>query len=345
MLIQGPSGAKDLVKTRCERGADIARDLGFSQASAEAILQLDEHWDGNGHPEGRAGEEIALSARIICLAQTFEVFHSQLGRDAAVAMAVGRSGKWFDPQLVSIVRALSPADQLWEELASESPHELVSAYEPADRVITVGEDKVTKIAKGFARVVDAKSPWTCRHSEEVSKIAVGIGEQLGLSKDELHAISIMGLVHDLGKLGVSNAVLDKPGRPTDDEFRQLQEHPRHTFNILNLTNSFGEIAHIAAAHHEKLDGSGYHRGIAKEDLPLGSQLLCVADMYEAMTAARPYREGMPREKVLGILGKEAGSLVCPDSVAALAAWLDRNEFETRVSDQLDAVDRLVSEVC
>lgn len=344
MLIQGPQGAKKLVETRCERGAEIARGMGFSEGVANAIQQLDEHYNGQGHPKGLRGEEISLLARIAGFAQTVEVFYTHLGRDAALAMAKARSGVWFDPQLVAVFCGLGKSDRLWRELRSEQPHETVLRYEPTDRVRLIDERGVDAIALGFARVVDAKSPWTYRHSDEVAKIAQGMGEQLGFGAEELRALHRMALVHDLGKLGVSNAVLDKPGKPTDEEFAELKRHPRFTHDILRHAGCFGDLAEVAAAHHEKLDGRGYHRGIPAAELPIAARMLCVADMYEAMTASRPYRDGMPREKVLSILDQEAGVQVCADSVAALKAWLERHDFESRVNQQLSEVDRLLDEL-
>lgn len=344
MLIKGPKGAQQLVETRCERGAEIARGMGFSDGVALTIAHLDEHWDGQGHPEGRQGLEISPLARIAGLAQTFEVFHAQLGRDAALAMAAARSGGWFEPALVELLQSLPATDRLWTDLLSDTPDQAVAGYEPPEQLLMADEQGVDRIAEGFARVVDAKSPWTCRHSEEVARIAVGMGERLGFTKSEQRAVRRMGLLHDLGKLGVSNAVLDKPGRLTDEEFLQLRDHPRYTNDILVRAGCFGDLAETAAAHHEKLDGRGYHRGIPAGELPIAARVLCVADMYEAMTASRPYREGMPREQVLEILDRDAGGQVCPESVTALKLWLSRTDFESRIADQMQAIDRLMDEL-
>lgn len=344
MAIQGPGGAKQLVQTRCERGADIARKMGFSSATGRAIQQLDEHWDGKGHPYGKQGTEIDLLARICGFAQTLEVFLSQLGKSAAVAMSQSRRGKWFDPQLVDLFLALPASDPLWNQLSTDDPHAAVVACEPIDTWFELDEQGVDRIAEAFAEVVDAKSPWTHRHSNEVSRIAVGMAEKLDFQAAELRTIRRMGLLHDIGKLGISNSILDKPGRPTNQEFAELQTHPQHSYEILNLAGCFSDFAENAAAHHEKLDGRGYHRGLDAPQISIFSRLLCVADMYEAMTAHRPYRDGMSQEKVLGILGEESGVSICPESVAALISWLDRGESHCRVDEQLDALERLTAEL-
>jgi HD-GYP domain-containing protein (c-di-GMP phosphodiesterase class II) len=139
-------------------------------------------------------------------------------------------------------------------------------------------------------------------------------------------------------------VLDKPGKLTDAEFESLKTHPEYSHAILSRAACFDDLAEVAASHHEKLNGSGYHRGLADRELSLASRLVTVADMFEAMTACRPYRDGMPMEKVLGILDEESGRTVCRQSVEALHRWLDREHFETRVHEQLAAVERLVDEL-
>lgn len=344
MAIQGPSGAKELVQTRCERGSAIAKKMGFSDATGQAIMQLDEHWDGNGHPYGYTGEEIDPLARIAGFAQTVEVFYSQLGKEAATATALARRGTWFDPKLVDEFLSLPEDDQLWRQLAEPDSKAQIAQHEPKDCVFLVDDAGVDLVAEAFADVVDAKSPWTAKHSTGVANIAVGISDVLGFSAADQQLVRRMGLLHDVGKLGVSNTVLDKPGRPTNEEFEALKTHPDHTHRILSRAGCFADVAELAAAHHEKLDGRGYHRGIAASELPLCARLLGVADMYEAMTANRPYRDGMPIEKVLRILDEESGKAICTESIEALKKWIDRGETEIRIETQLNATEKLLTEL-
>jgi len=166
---------KDIFETRCERGSEIALELGFPEPAAEAIRTLDEHWDGRSQPQGLRGEEISLLGRIVCLAQSLDVFVVTHGLAEAFEMARTRSGSWFDSALV---RALEPAEAdgaFWARLTSDDIQELVGEIEPADHVVHVDEDGLDRIAGAFARVIDAKSPFTARHSERVAEIAVGIG--------------------------------------------------------------------------------------------------------------------------------------------------------------------------
>ena len=344
MALQGPSGPRKLVETRCERGAEIARQLGFPEATARAILDLDEHWDGKGHPQGLQGQQIFLLGRIAGLAQTVDVFQHELSPQAALAMARERSGRWFDPQLVRALESVAADGMFWRELNEPEILGCVSAYEPEEHSRLIDQSGLDRVAEGFARVVDAKSPWTQKHSAGVSRIAVSIGKQLGLSAAALRSVRRAGLLHDIGKLGVSNLILDKPAKLTRIEFSAMRKHPEFTQRILEQVSEFSDIAEIAGGHHEKLDGSGYPRGILSGDLPIAARLLTVSDIYEALTSARPYRDAMPTEKVLRIMRKQAGKTICGESFAALEQVVEREQFENRMEAQLEALAQLAEEL-
>ena len=128
-----------------------------------------------------------------------------------------------------------------------------------------------------------------------------------------------GRLHDIGKLAISNLILDKPGKLTDDEFAAVKRHPLVTEQILRRVTRFADIADIAAAHHEKLDGSGYHRGIHGDELGLPARVLAVADIFEAMTAERPYRDPMEVAQALELMRRDAGARICPEAFGALEA--------------------------
>src|SRR5262249_45989992 len=200
----------------------------------------------------------------------------------------------------------------------------VVRLEPVQGVFPADGAALERIARIFAEIVDSKSPWTWRHSEGVAQIAVGIAKVLGLPQESVSRVHRTGLLHDLGKLGVSNLILDKPGNLTSEEYVELRRHPEFTHQILGSIAAYHDIAEMAATHHERLDGRGYHRGIPAVDLPLESRLLVVADICEALSARRPYRDAMPRERVHEILTKDAGTAVCPGCVEALKAYYDQN---------------------
>jgi HD-GYP domain-containing protein (c-di-GMP phosphodiesterase class II) len=310
---------REMAQTRCDRGARIAELLGFTAATQDAIRALDEHWDGRGMPHGLRGADIPVLGRILGLAQTVEVFASAFGVDAAMAVALERRGTWFDPLLVEVVRSFRRDRIFWGEVLGPDPASRLSAVEPEDQVLVADEARLDQIAEAFAQVIDAKSPYTSRHSHGVAAVADAIGQVRGFGAEERRDLRRAALLHDIGKLGVSNRILDKAGALTDDERRQVQEHARHTQRILERVAAFAPIVEIASAHHERLDGSGYHRGVDGSRLDPLSRTLAVADVCEALSADRPYRQGLPWERVRAILRQEAGKGVCPESVAALEA--------------------------
>lgn len=316
LATQGPVGT-ELIQVRCERGAEIARMLGFGEGTAAAIRTLDEHWNGEGSPEGLAGEAIPLLGRIACLAQTVEIFFTTYGREAACGMARERSGRWFDPSLVDALSSVERDHAFWERLASPEASRHVAAMEPEGRILLADGEVLDRVALAFAQVIDAKSPFTYRHSEGVAEIAVRVGEVLGLSARGLRELWRAGLLHDVGKLGVSNLILDKPGKLTEAEMARMRLHPEHTLRILERVSVFRELAEVAASHHERMDGLGYHRGLRAGDLPVEARILAVADIFEALSAERPYRKALPRERVLEIMRAEVGAGICPVCFEAL----------------------------
>jgi putative nucleotidyltransferase with HDIG domain len=341
---KGPEAARKISRVRCERGADIARMLRLPETTARAIHELDEHWNGRGHPCGIKGEEISLLARICGLAQTVEVFFTTYGLEAAMDVACQRRGQWFDPQLVDALLACRHDAPFWQRLFSDDLSAEVSRIEPEDAVLTADEECIDRVAEAFARVVDAKSPWTFQHSTRVAEITVGIAGQFGCGPDLTRDLHRAALLHDIGKLGVSNLILDKPGRPTDEEFVQIRKHPDYSQQILEKVGAFQQMADVASAHHERIDGRGYHRRLEGTRLPWAARVLAVADMYEAMSARRPYRDAMPWSQIREILTRDAGSGVDPECLRALERWVDRHALESRVEAQLDEVDRLLAEL-
>ncbi len=167
----------------------------------------------------------------------------------------------------------------------------------------------------------AENAYTARHSEGVARFAVGIGTHLGFSAPELSDLRRAGLLHDIGKLGVSNRILDKPAKLDESEWQAMRLHTEYSLRILHRVPAFRPLAEVAASHHERMDGRGYHRGIRAGELPLAARVLAVADVFEALTADRPYRAGMPVQKALGILHGDAGTAFCPEALSGFDSWL------------------------
>jgi len=321
LMSRGPDGARDVVLTRCERGADIARMLAFPDETVRAIRALDEHWDGAGQPYSLRGEHIPLLARILGLAQTVEVYVTSYGVDAAYEMATDRRGSWFDPTLVDALVAIRGDVDFWQSLATGDAASMLSSMEPPDRMLAANDDRLDRIAEAFALVIDAKSPWTHQHSRGVADVSVAVAATMGYAAEQRRDVRRAALLHDIGKLGVSSLILDKPGRLTDDEFAAMRQHPSGTREILKRTGCFSHLANIAAAHHERLDGSGYNLGLAKSELPLLTRVLCVSDICDALRASRPYRPGLPVERVLDIMRRDVGTGIDPLCFEALETVL------------------------
>jgi HD-GYP domain-containing protein (c-di-GMP phosphodiesterase class II) len=309
--------AQELVLTRCQRGASIARRLRFGDRVARGIHSLDEHWNGNGRPDKLAGEAIPIYARIALLAQVVDVFRTSGGPEAALEELRTRRGSWFDPALCDVLLAIGPDDELWTTLSSRDLAQAVFAEEPAQLSRAVDDDYLDEIAAAFGEVVDSKSPYTAGHSGRVALYTDMIAAELGMNAQQRRWLHRGALLHDVGKLGVSNAILDKPGKLDAAEWDTVRLHARHTEEILRRIPPFAELAMISSAHHERLDGKGYPRGISGDQIRLETRIITTADIYDAITATRPYREAIPIPRALQIMSESVGTAVDADCFAAL----------------------------
>ena len=307
---------RDLILLRCERGAGIARRLGFPEQTAGAIRALDEHWCGLGYADGLAGDDIPLLARIANLAQTVEAFHDAHDIASALAVAHERRGSWFDPALVDVVQRWRDDTAWWARLRQPDITALVLADEPADRVRFVDDQGLDEVARAFADIIDAKSPFTFEHSRRVADYAVAMGHVMGFDADEQRRLYRAGLLHDIGKLGVSNRILDKAGPLTAPEREAMERHPANSYAILDRVSAFRDFAWTAALHHEKLDGTGYPYALTGDQLDRSARCLAVADIYDALTTDRPYRAGMERGAALALISADRGKL-CGVAIDAL----------------------------
>ena len=194
---------------------------------------------------------------------------------------------------------------------------MIGAFEPEDRVQHADGERLDRVAEAFALIIDAKSPYTGSHSVGVARIAVAVADVLGYGPRELRDLRRAALLHDIGKLGVSNLILDKPGKLDDEEWVQMRRHPELTVRILERVGAFRDLAATAGAHHERLDGRGYHLGLRAEQLNRDARILAVADVCEALTAERPYRAAMEPDQVRAIMRRDAGTAFCPEALGAL----------------------------
>jgi HD-GYP domain-containing protein (c-di-GMP phosphodiesterase class II)/DNA-binding CsgD family transcriptional regulator len=294
------------VAAHCEVAEHLARRLGLGPAVRRGLAHALERWDGGGLPAGVAGEGIALPARIVCLARDVEVLHRLGPPDAVGAIVRRRRGGAYDPAVVAACERCWPGiAEVLEDLGEPSVWERVLAAEPAPRA-RVGPAGLDGVLEVFADFVDLKSPFTLGHSRGVAALAAAAAPSAGLDGDAAAALRRAGLVHDLGRVGVPNGVWDKPGPLSAAEWERVRLHPYYTERILARAPALAPLAATAGRHHERLDGSGYHRGDAAA-LSGAARLLAVADAYQAMTQPRPHRPARLPGDAAAQLGAEVAA--------------------------------------
>jgi HD-GYP domain-containing protein (c-di-GMP phosphodiesterase class II) len=321
----GTRAANELVETRAARGAEIVGRLGFGPQVAEAIRSLDERWDGGGHPRGLRGGEIPLLARIISLAQVLEVHSMVDGPRPALAVVQSRRRQWFDPTLVAGCSGLEDDLARWCTLDEEGLRQAVREREPGGAALLAGPGTLDRIAYGFAEIVDAKSPFTASHSFRVTKLSLRIAARLGETPHGLGELKRAALLHDIGKLSVPNSILDKPAPLNPEEWDTVRMHPYYTQRILEHIRGLEQLAFVAASHHERLDGGGYFRGLRAEQIPFGSRVLAAADIYDALSTARPYRPAMPEDVAFRIMERDRDVGIWGECLDALVDLVGKGE--------------------
>ena len=336
LAIKGNELQDEVVTARCERGASIAKRMGFNDRVAEAINSLNEHWNGKGRPNHLSGNSIPLHSRIALLAQVVEIFYSAGGPAYALKEVYRRNGTWFDPRMVAALNLAAGKPSFWSTLKSDKLERLVMSLEPASHAIEVDDEQIDIIAAAFAEVIDSKSPFTSGHSDRVAIFVDAIASELGLSTHRRRALRRIALLHDIGKLGVSNAILDKPGKLTDEEWASIKKHPVYSRNILERISIFSTLATVAGAHHERLDGKGYPDGINKTQISLETRIITTADVFDALTADRPYRKAMPLEQALAIMEKDRGSAIDSECLDALKRAIENTHGAILKSDDLQS---------
>jgi HD-GYP domain-containing protein (c-di-GMP phosphodiesterase class II)/DNA-binding CsgD family transcriptional regulator len=305
-----------VVRADCEAGTRFTERIGLPESVARVVLQVHERWDGKGLPARLRGEALEPGARVIAVADQVEIFHRLDGRAATREMLRRRTDGWFDPAVVEAYERRS--DDIFGGLESGSVWDAVLGSEPTPAV-TLPHWRVDDLAEAVADVVDLKSPYFLGHSRGVAELAEAASRGLGLGEDDVAAVRRAGLFHDLGRVGVSNLVWDKPGPLTAAEWEQVRLHAYHTERVLARSPVLAPLAELAGMHHERTDGSGYHRGVTSAVIPIGARVLAAADVFHALTEVRPHRPARSPEQAAqeveamaaaGALDPEAARAVC-----------------------------------
>jgi HD-GYP domain-containing protein (c-di-GMP phosphodiesterase class II) len=303
------------ISAACEVAGMLADRVGAPPSVPGLLVYVTDRWDGKGPLRRAKGEQIPLPMRIVHVA-TDAAFQRLLGgAEHAVRLVRERAGHAFDPAIAgplveeaSEVLALDESGSAWDE---------VLAFEPVPALVLEAKtlDRALAAMGNFADLI---SPYLAGHSGGVAELAGAAGRHCRIDVESVTAIRRAGLLHDLGRVAVHARIWQKPGPLTADEWEQVRLHPYHTERVLSRSPFLSALSPIAGAHHERLDGSGYHRGAAGPELALPARLLAAADAYHAMTEPRPYREPLPLEQAAQALAAEASAgRLDRDAVAAV----------------------------
>jgi HD-GYP domain-containing protein (c-di-GMP phosphodiesterase class II) len=295
-----------------------AEQLGLPESVRDAVAAAYERWDGRGWPGDLKGDGIPFAARLAQVAEYVEVAQRLGGTEAAISLGWRRAGKQFDPRLSELLA--SSAELVFDGLDELGNWRAVIDAEPALAFVLSGE-RFDRALRAVANFIDIKSPYTLGHAGAVAELAGEAATGLGLSAEEAHTLRRAGLVHDFGRLGVSNAIWDKRGPLGAGEWERIRMFPYLTERMLQFSDALAPLGQIAVQHRERLDGSGYPRGIAGAAISRPARILAAADAYQAMREPRPYRPPLSREDAAQQLRAEvkAGRLDAETVDAVLAA--------------------------
>jgi HD-GYP domain-containing protein (c-di-GMP phosphodiesterase class II) len=299
ILVGGQRSFELMAANLCEGARVLAEHLHLPGEVAVALGQLTERWDGKGFPGTAAGEEISRPLRVVRVVHDFvAVAHGRNLAAASEALA-RRRGRGYDPTIVDA--ALAEPESLL--LAADVPDawERVIEAEPQP-VATISRAGLSSVARAFGEFADVKVGFLHGHSTRVAELAATAAEALGCAPDEVADVRAAGFFHDVGRVAVPNGVWEKPGSLTAREQEQVRLHPYYTARVLERGGPLAPLAVLAGSHHERLDGSGYHRGATAAQLGVGARLLAAADAYDAMTHDRPHRPALSAADVSAELG-------------------------------------------
>ena len=348
-ITRGDGFGRAYTTAACEVGRDAARRLGLPPEVQRSVYHVYEEWRGGGVPAGLAGDDLPVGSRLARLAGIAVLFDTVGGVEAAVDAVRRRGGGMLDPAMAG--RFVADAGALLAELNAADPRAMALEAEPGP-VMSVPDDRLAEVAAVFADLADLKSPFTHGHSRGVAALARGAGERLRLPPAAVADLEVAGLLHDVGRVAVSDVVWEKPGALSRHEWEQVRLHAYHSERILTGSERLASLAPLAGMHHERLDGGGYHRGSARAELPMPARALAAADAYQAMTQPRPHRPALaPEEAERRLLaGARSGSLD-PDAAGAVlsaaghAAVVPRQALPAGLSAREVEVLGLVAEGC
>ncbi len=310
-------------ESTCQMASRIAERLGMPRPVQDALMQIFEQWDGKGMPQGNRGEAIPLVSRIVFATSLLDIYHRAGGREAALRLTQERRGKAFDPTVADAFLSVAGREPFWAGLEHERLWDTVLSLEPEESSYRYfAADKLPEVALALADFADMKAPYLAGHSRTVADIAQRIARRMSLPLHETDSVYLAALLHDIGIVAVPTFVLDKPqARRTEAEREQVRLHPYHTERILSKVPALAALVPIAGAHHERMDGQGYHRGLPGAQIPPGGRILAVASRFDELSRTTPDSPPLATDDALALMRQEAG------------VGLSREAFQALVEEQ------------
>jgi HD-GYP domain-containing protein (c-di-GMP phosphodiesterase class II) len=315
-LTDTDAGRRSLAQ-HCEVGARLAGRLGLEESVGDALEHAYERWDGKGHPDGLEGEQVPVAVRIVAVARDAELWSRAGGWSAAAHVLADRRGHGYEPAVADL---LLDEGEGWLAGIGDDAYEEVLDAEP-EPVVVIEPDGLDGALTAVADFTDLKSPFFRGHSTGLAALAADAARATGLPEADATALGRAALVHDVGRVGVPNGIWDRPGPLSAEQWERVRLHPYLTERVLQRCSTLSPFADLAGRHHERADGSGYHRGTSGGELGPAARLLATADAYHAMGEPRPHRNALtPADAVSQLLDDvDAGRFGRAEADAVLTA--------------------------
>jgi HD-GYP domain-containing protein (c-di-GMP phosphodiesterase class II) len=314
--MHGKEFAREALQNTAEVACRFAERLGMPDEVQSTLWSVYEQWDGKG-PNHARGSAIPIAARIVAVTSLLEAFYATGGRPAALRVVQARRGKAFDPLLVDVFLSLERDKAFWEGFEEDRVWETVLSLEPLSPHRFLPAERLTDVAIALADFADLKSFYAAGHSRRVGDLAARIACRM-LGEREAETVRLAGLTHDLGLVAVPSFVLHKSQEELSSaEWERLRLHPYHAERILGRVPTFGAVIPLVGAHHERVDGQGYYRGLAGSKIPPGARILAVADRYDELTHGLPGHPPLESGSALERLYADAGTAYAENCVRSL----------------------------